>query len=71
MPVILVITHKEFEQLMAALDTLNSNISKLSTDVEALIAKQTTGVPEADVQAAADSVAALDAKVTAALSPTP
>ena len=57
---------------MSALDNLNANLSKLSTDVDALIAKQTaTGVPETDVQAAADAVANLDAKVTAALSPTP
>ena len=69
-PVLLVITHKEFQQLMSALDNLNANLSKLSTDIDALIAKQTpSGVPEADVQAVADAVANLDAKVTAALNP--
>lgn len=51
---------------MSAIDNLNQNIQKLSADVDALLQKP-VGVPEADVQAAADAVAAIDAK----LNPTP
>ena len=54
------------EKIVAAIDNLNTNIGNLKTDVEALIAKP-TGVPEADVQAAADAVAAIDTEVVAKL----
>ncbi len=47
---------------MAAIDNLNANVAQLKTDVEALVVKP-AGVPEAEVQAAADAVAALDAEV--------
>lgn len=50
---------------MAAIDTLNANIAKLKTDVEAFIASHTTN-SEAQIQAAADAVAAVDAEVLAA-----
>lgn len=53
---------------MAAIDNLNTNVAKLKTDVAALIAAG--GVPEAQVQAAADAVAAIDADVVAKLPPT-
>ena len=53
---------------MAAIDTLNANVAQLKTDVEALIA-QVAGTSEAQVQAAADAVAALDAEVQAKLTP--
>lgn len=52
--------------MSAALDSLTANVSKLSTDVDALIAKHSASIPEAAVQAQADAVAALDAKVVAA-----
>lgn len=54
------------EKIVAAIDNLNTNVANLKTDVEALIAKP-TGVPEADVQAAADAVAAIDTEVVAKL----
>lgn len=54
---------------MAAIDVLNSNITTLSSEVDQLIAKP-AGVPEAQVQAAADAVAAVSVKVVAALAPT-
>lgn len=60
---------KLLEKLMAAIDTLNSNITTLSSEVDQLIAKP-AGVPEAQVQAAADAVAAVSVKVVAALAPT-
>jgi len=43
---------------MAALDNLRGAIDKLTASVDALAAKPTGGVPEADVQSAADAVAA-------------
>lgn len=55
--------------IVSSIDNLNTNISKLATDVEALIAKPSTGVDEAQVQSAADNLAALDEKVVAALTP--
>jgi outer membrane murein-binding lipoprotein Lpp len=63
---LLYIILKSQENLMSAIDTLNANVAKLSTDVDALLAKP-AGVPEAAVQTAADAVAAIDAKVTAVL----
>jgi hypothetical protein len=50
------------KNIMAAIDTLNANVAKLKADVEALLAKQ-TGPTEAQVQAAADAVAAIDAEI--------
>ncbi len=55
------------EKIMAALDTAQANLAQLSTDVAALVARPAGGVPEADVQAIADAIAALDATVKTAL----
>ena len=55
------------ENIMAAIDTANANLQALQADVTALLAKPTGGVPEADVQAIADAIAALDATVKTAL----
>jgi len=57
------------EKIMAEIDNLNTNVAKLSADVDTLLAKPpvTTGVDPAAVQAAADAVAAVDAKVVAAI----
>lgn len=52
--------------IMAALDTLNANIATLKTDFEAYAAGKQGGATEAQVQAAADAVAAVDAEVKAA-----
>lgn len=51
---------------MAAIDTLNANVATLKTDVEAYIARKQGGASEAQVQAAADAVAVVDAEVQAA-----
>lgn len=55
---------------MAAIDTANANLLKLQTDVTALIAAEpqptTGGATEAQVQALADGIAAVDATVVAA-----
>lgn len=51
---------------MAAIETANTNLEQLKTDVTALLAKP-AGVPEAQVQAIADAIAALDVTVKAAL----
>lgn len=48
---------------MAALDTLNQNVSDLKTKVEAFIDAKQGGATEAQVQAAADAVAAVTAEV--------
>lgn len=53
-------------ELMAAIDNLTAAITQLDQDVKALIAKP-AGVPEAQVQAAADAVTAIDTEVKAAL----
>jgi hypothetical protein len=50
------------EMTMAAIDNLNANLVKLKADVEALLANQSQ-TTEAQIQAAADAVAALDAEV--------
>ena len=55
------------ENIMAALDSAQANLSALQTDVATLLARPAGGVPEADVQAIADAIAALDATVKAAL----
>lgn len=59
--------------LVAAIDNLSANVTKLSATVDALIAKasQPSGVPEATVQGMADAVAAIDAKAQASLPQTP
>jgi len=54
-----------------SIDTLNANISQLSTDIQALIAQGVNSVPQSQVDAAAANVAALDATVKAALVPAP
>lgn len=54
---------------MAAIDNLTANVAKLSADVDSLLANQ--GPSEASVQAAADAVAAADAKIVAVLPPPP
>jgi hypothetical protein len=51
---------------LAAIDDLNNNLAQLKTDVEAYIASKTGAVPAAQVEAAAQAVAALDAEVKAA-----
>lgn len=61
--------HKVFQNqriIMAAIETANTNLEQLKTDVTALLAKP-AGVPEAQVQAIADAIAALDVTVKAAL----
>lgn len=55
------------ERIMAALDAAQQNLAQLSSDVAALVARPAGGVPETDVQAIADAIAALDATVKAAL----
>lgn len=50
---------------MAAIDNLKGAVDKLTASVDALVAKPTGGVPEADVQAAADAVAAQADRVDA------
>ena len=52
--------------IVAAIDTLNANITDLKTKVEAFIASKSGGASEAQVQAAADAVAAVTAEVPAA-----
>ena len=51
---------------MAAIDNLNTNVAALKTDVDALLA-QSSAATEAQIQAAADAVAAVDAEVKAKL----
>lgn len=51
---------------VAALDNLNANVAQLKTDFEAFAASKQGGANEAQVQAAADAVAAIDAEVKAA-----
>jgi len=51
---------------MAEIDNLNNNVAQLKADVEAYIASKTGAVPAAQVQAAADAVATVDAEVKAA-----
>lgn len=50
---------------MAALDNLNANVTELKTKIEAFIASKQGGASEAQVQAAADAVAAVTAEVPA------
>lgn len=62
------------EAMMSELTDLNTNITKLSTDVDTLIARPAadpTAVPATDVAAAAAAVKAIDDKIVAVLPPTP
>ena len=59
---------KQGKFIMAAIDNLNTNVAALAADVKSLLAVP-AGVPEAEVQAAADAVAAIDAEVKAVLPP--
>lgn len=76
------VTRREFhrtinflkEDLMAAIDDLNTRVVALTGDVDAVKAKvadlkaaQVVGVPEADVQAAADKLAAVHDALQAAI----
>ena len=55
-----------------SIDNLTAAVSRLTTSVDAAVAKLgTTGVPEADVQAAADTVNAQSARLDAAVNPPP
>lgn len=47
---------------MAALENAQQALAQLTTDVQALLARP-NGVPEADVQALADQINALDATI--------
>lgn len=53
------------EKQMAAIENLTANLTKLKTDVDALVASKTAAT-EAAIQTAADAVAAIDAEVVAA-----
>ena len=59
---------KHHEETMAAIDNLNTNVAQLKTDVDALLA-QNAAATEAQIQSAADAVAAVDAEVKAKLAP--
>lgn len=64
-------THNH-HQLMAELQTLNSNIVALTASVDAVlthITNNSTAVPAADVQAAADAVAVQTGRLTSAITP--
>lgn len=56
---------RRLKQMSAALAALNANVAKLSADVDAFIAAQPPS-QEPAIQAAADTVAAADAKIVAA-----
>lgn len=64
---------REFRQLvynlMLAIDSLNANISALTTAVSALPAPAVGGATEAQVQSAADAVAAQTARIVALETP--
>lgn len=51
---------------MAAKDTLTANIAQAKTDIETYISNKQGGMTEAETQAAADAVAAIDAEVKSA-----
>ena len=61
-----IIVNQELQ--MAAIDDLNTNVTKLQTDVTTLLGGVT---PNAAVEAAAKAVAAIDASVVAAIPPAP
>lgn len=48
---------------MSALANAQAALAQLQTDVTALVNKPPSGVPEADVQALADGMTALDATI--------
>jgi len=52
--------------IVAAKDALTANIAQAKTDIEAYIASKQGGMTEAETQAAADAVAAIDAEVKSA-----
>ena len=54
---------------MAALDNLNTNLAALTTAVSALPAPAVGGATEAQVQSAADAVAAQTARIVALETP--
>lgn len=59
---------------MAAIDNLNSNITKLSATADQVLTLVTTlqgqsGTPEAPIQAAADAVDAINTKLAAIIPP--
>lgn len=62
---ILFLSNKQWNQVMAAIDTLNSNLATGNSNLATLNATiaaasaGSTGVPEADVQAAADTAGTL------------
>jgi seryl-tRNA synthetase len=61
---------KELKNMSQALSNLNAAITDLSATVDKAIAAGiggSTGVPEAEVQAAADNIATLNSKLTAAI----
>lgn len=69
---------QELKNMAKSLDALNTAVTDLSATVDKAIAAGiggATGVPEADVQAAADNITALNTKLTAAIpappAPTP
>lgn len=51
------------ERQMSALANAQAALAQLQTDVTALVNKPATGVSEADVQALADGMTALDASI--------
>lgn len=51
------------EKQMSALANAQAALAQLQTDVTALVNKPPSGVPEADVQALADGMTALDATI--------
>ena len=59
----------QHRRLMAAIDTLNSNIVALTAAVTAVVSYDQTGATEAQVQSAADAVAAQTAKLVAIVTP--
>lgn len=56
------------EAQMAAIDNLNTQVAALKADVDLLVA-QTSAATEAQIQTAADAVAAIDTEVKAKLTP--
>ncbi len=71
---IILINPRQFKKLMAAIDNLNSNIAALTAAVQNIPQAQppvTGGATEAQVQSAADAVAAQTAAIDAKLVPLP
>lgn len=62
------------EQIMAAIDNLNTAVTALTVSVDAAVAKLGTvpgGATDAQVQAAADAVTAQSVKLDSAVTPPP